>query len=117
MRKKFIVIKFQVEGIHSWPDCPIDEVSYLKWPHRHVFHFEAVKQVTHNDRDIEIIQLKHQMELFLMTEWMDHTMNCCYFGSLSCEDLAEMMLDRFELVRCSCLEDNENGALIVGEIE
>lgn len=108
-----IVVKFQVEGVHCWPSCPIEEVAYLRNPHRHVFHFKCTKAVTHNDRDIEIIQLKHRMELYMATQYMDQTMNCCDFGSMSCEALAEELASVFDLNVCECLEDNENGAVIV----
>ena len=54
--KKQIVVKLQVEGLHQWQDCPIEDVSFLRDRHRHIFHIEVRKKVSHNDRDIEIIK-------------------------------------------------------------
>lgn len=104
--KKNIIVNLQFEGIHNWPDCPIDEVSFLKYPHRHIFYICGKKEVTHNDRDIEIIQLKRQMSDHLKYE-IDSDL-----GSTSCESLAERLLNDFDLDYCSVLEDNENGAEI-----
>ena len=50
-----IIVKLQKEGIHNWDKCPFDEVDYLQYPHRHIFHIVCKKKVTHEDRDIEII--------------------------------------------------------------
>ena len=53
--KTSIVIQFQEEGIHYWPTAAAEQpqVSYLQYPHRHVFHFKAMKEVTEEDREIE----------------------------------------------------------------
>ena len=109
---KKIVIKLQVEGIHCWPDCPIKEVSYLQNPHRHIFYIRIEREVEHNDRDIEIIEFKH-----LVTEYLEHlywsfTYDCLDFKTMSCEDIAENLLETFNAQLVEVLEDNENGAII-----
>jgi hypothetical protein len=103
----------QVEGIHSWPGCPFDEVAYLRVPHRHVFHIKAYKKVTHSDRDVEFIMLKHQLQTHLEVEYYDTTMKCCLFGAKSCEMLAKELIEKFDLVACDVNEDGENGAFSV----
>ncbi|MCK5019409.1 MAG: hypothetical protein KAS32_20290, partial [Candidatus Peribacteraceae bacterium] len=55
----------QVEGTHSWPACPYEEVAYLRDDHRHIFHIKAHMQVNHDDRDVEFIILKHQIQEYL----------------------------------------------------
>lgn len=100
-----IVVNLQFEGIHCWPTCPIEEVKYLREPHRHMFHICCKKHVKHDDRDIEIIQFKHRVCEYLNELYPDHNM-----GSTSCEMLAENLTARFGLCYCSVLEDGENGA-------
>ncbi len=108
-----IIINTQVEGIHSWPECNIEEVSFLKYPHRHIFYITAKKEVTHLDRDIEIIQLKRAINEYLLKRY-DFTgdFNVLNFKNDSCEMIAKDLMEEFNLNYCSVLEDNENGAEI-----
>ena len=62
-----IWVTFQKEGIHKYPAALTDpqlatgdeyDVSFLGYPHRHIFHFRVWIDVFHNDRDIEFIQFK-----------------------------------------------------------
>jgi hypothetical protein len=104
--KYAVVVTLQVEGIHSWPTCPIEEVDFLKLPHRHIFHVKAMKEVRHKDREVEIIMLKRAMKLFL--DKFEGN-----FGTMSCEQIASVLVENFDLVNCEVLEDNENGAKVV----
>ena len=108
--KTRIIVNLQIEGIHSWPNCPIPEVSYLKFPHRHIFHVKCTKNVSHDDRDIEIIQLKHKLTEYLVSKYFKQEFNCLFFSNRSCEMLSEELLTTFDLDYCSFLEDGENGA-------
>ena len=38
------------------------DVSFLGYPHRHIFHFKVWIEVFHDDRDIEFIQFKRWLE-------------------------------------------------------
>lgn len=109
---KNIIISFNLEALHFWETCDIPEVSYLKNLHRHVFYFVCKKEVNHNDRDIEFIQLKHTMISFMESVFYDTNLKCLNFSSRSCEDLAQLLYNKYQLIYCSCLEDNENGAEI-----
>lgn len=102
-----VFARTQFEATHSWPECPIEEVAYLRDEHRHVFHIEAHKQVTHDDRDTEFIVLKHRMEELLEEMFPDHKM-----GSTSCEMLAIRLIGTLGLSKCMVSEDNENGATV-----
>ena len=62
-----IWVTFRKEGIHKYPAAATDprlatgdeyDVSFLGYPHRHIFHFRVWIDVFHNDRDIEFIQFK-----------------------------------------------------------
>ncbi len=97
----------QFEALHNWTTCHIEEVEYLKYPHRHVFHIKAHKIVTHVDRDVEIIVLKHTIHEYLLDKYPTHN-----FGSQSCEMIATELLNEFNLSKCEVSEDLENGAIV-----
>jgi hypothetical protein len=104
-----IIVTLQIEGTHNWPECPFEEVSFLRHPHRHTFFITCKKKVFHSDRDIEIIMLKRSILKHLYDNFKGK------FGSLSCEMIAEHLLNEFELNYCSVLEDNENGAEVYND--
>ena len=101
-----IIVKIQKEGIHYWKDCDLEEVDYLQYAHRHIFHIVCKKEVNHDDRDIEIIMFKHKIQDYLTEKYGV----VAEFGGMSCEMIAKELLNKFELSYCSVLEDNENGA-------
>jgi len=106
--KSCIVVKLQMEWIHKREWCDIDEVSFLKNDHRHIFYIKCKKVVTHHDRDIEIIKLKREIEKYL-TEWYCKPLE---LNNTSCEMLAEELIIAFGLCSCEVLEDNENWAYL-----
>lgn len=97
----------QFEGIHCWPECPFEEVAYLRDPHRHMFHIKAWKEVQHNDRDVEFIMLKHRI-----AQYLDDKYPTKQLGRTSCEMLAKDLIERFDLKACEVSEDGENGAIL-----
>ena len=71
MSDNFIWVTFRKEGIHKYPAALTDpalatgdeyDVSFLGYPHRHIFHFRVWINVFHDDRDIEFIQFKRWLE-------------------------------------------------------
>jgi len=108
--KKLIVVSLLVEGLHKWQDCPLPEVYFLVNLHRHVFHIKAKKEVTHNNRDIEIILFKKSI-----TEYLNNKKegSFIYFGNMSCEMIAQELILQFDLYSCEVLEDGENGAELI----
>ena len=99
----------QYEALHNWPTCDIDEVDFLKYPHRHMFHIKAFKKVDHDDRDIEFIVLKRKIARYLGEKY-NHD-----FGPMSCEMIARELIDTFNLSACDVSEDNENGCFLQKE--
>lgn len=110
-----IIVNFAIEGLHHWPECPIEEVAYLKDKHRHTFCFTCKKLVSHDDRDTEIIIFKNTVRAYLRSKYgrSIEGIRECDFGSMSCEMLARELVERFDLYYCSVLEDNENGGEVV----
>ena len=105
-----VIVNLQVEGLHRWEGCNIKEVIFLINEHRHVFHITCKKQVSHDDRDVEIICLKRDVMRYLLVNYGQRGTNVCHFGTMSCEMIAKELFKEFGLSYCSVLEDNENGA-------
>ena len=94
--QKLIVIKTQIEGTHYWSQCNIDEVNFLKNVHRHIFHIRVIKEVSHNERDIEIIQFKRNINDFLKRKFYIESERTHCFNNYSCESIAELILEEFK---------------------
>ena len=113
--KRWIEVSFQKEGIHKYPaaldDPKLTDVSFLGYPHRHIFHFYVRLEVEHNDRDVEFILFKRELENLFETG----TMQCDY---KSCEMLAEDLINYIQEnypkrdITVKVYEDNENGAIL-----
>lgn len=104
---KVVYCTLQFEALHNWANCPLEEVNYLRHPHRHMFHIKAYKTVTHNDRDTEFIIMKHRIQEYLTKTYRNQNL-----GSMSCEMLAQELIEKFDLCQCDVSEDNENGAVL-----
>lgn len=115
-----IWVTFQKEGIHCYPAAASDpllatgdeyDVSFLGFPHRHIFHFRVWIDVIHNDRDIEFIQFKRWLEKL----YAEGTVQLDY---KSCEMMSDDLYDQIaakypgRTVWIEVSEDGENGALI-----
>lgn len=112
--RTFIIVQLRIEGLHHWPDAASIEpdVAFLAHPHRHEFHIKLRKQVNHDDRDIEIIMFKREVEMYLMDNFYDENWNMCDFDTLSCEQIAYRLLMHFDCEEVEVLEDGENGAVV-----
>jgi hypothetical protein len=117
---RLIWVSFSREGIHKYPAALEDpnlatgdeyDVSFLGYPHRHMFHFRVWIEVFHDDRDIEFIQFKR----WLLNQYNQGVLD---FDYKSCEMLADELsaVIRNEYpgrhVRISVSEDDENGCEI-----
>jgi len=102
----------KIEGTHAWYTCPIQEVDFLKTDHRHLFGVTAYKKVQHDDRDVEFIWLKHEIQDYLRSKYYNKEKRLHVFGAMSCEMLANELINQFDLSRCQVDEDGENGAIV-----
>ena len=117
-----IWVTFRREGIHCYPAAATDpllatgdkyDVSFLGYPHRHIFHFRVSIDVWHNDRDIEFIQFKRWLEALYSEE-----SNCLQLDYKSCEmiadDLYVQIANKYpgRNVTIEVSEDGENGCSI-----
>lgn len=118
--KRMIWVTFQREGIHKYPGADTDptlatgdeyDVSFLGYPHRHIFHFKVAIQVFHNDREIEFIQFKRWLEYSFRNGVMQLDYKSCEMIS---DDLYEFIASRYPNrdIEITVSEDGENGATI-----
>lgn len=112
---RMIFVTFQKEGIHCYPaagtDPNLQDVSFLAFPHRHIFHFNVGIQVTHNDRDIEFIRFKRWLEGLFETRTLELNFKSCEMIS---DDLYDQIATKYpgRDITITVAEDNENGATI-----
>lgn len=118
--KRTIFVTFQKEGIHKYPAAATDpslatgdeyDVSFLATPHRHIFHFNVVIEVFHNDRDIEFIQFKRWLLNLYSTGTLELDYKSCEMLS---DDLYYQIAARYpdRDITITVSEDGENGATI-----
>ena len=118
--RRMIWITFRKEGIHKYPAAVEDpalktgdeyDVSFLGYPHRHIFHFNVGIEVFHNDRDIEFIQFKRFCERLYSEGVVELNFKSCEMIS---DDLYEAIATRYPNrdVEITVAEDGENGATI-----
>lgn len=108
-QQKFIFVTFQKEGIHCYPDAPAG-VEFLQHPHRHMFHFRVEIEVFTDDRDIEFILFKRELEGLYAAGTLELDYKSC---EMMADDLAEYVQDTYpgrDLI-VTVSEDGENGAV------
>ncbi len=118
MNNKYIWVTFQKEGIHKYPQALTDpllatgdeyDVSFLGYPHRHMFHFRVDIEVFHDDRELEFIQFKRWLESLYQTNTLQLNFRSCEMIS---DDLSVLIKDKYpgRKFKISVSEDNENGS-------
>ena len=115
-----IWVTFEKEGVHKYPGADTDpklatgdwdDVSFLGYPHRHIFHFKVWIEVFHNDRDIEFIQFKRWLERLYSEATLQLDYKSC---EMIADDLAGVIQEKYpdRTLKISVSEDNENGCEI-----
>ena len=118
--KRMIWVTFRKEGIHKYPAALDDpklatgdeyDVSFLGYPHRHIFHFKVAIEVFHDDRDIEFIQFKRWLEKLYAEKTLELDYKSCEMIS---DDLYAKISEKYPSreVQIDVSEDGENGAHI-----
>ena len=108
VKQKFIWVTFQKEGIHKYPDAP-EGVEFLKYPHRHIFHFKVELEVFHDDRDVEFILFKRELENLFADGTLQLDYKSC---EMIADDLAFYVNNKYsgrDLI-ITVSEDGENGS-------
>lgn len=110
----YVYCTTRVVGFHNWPNAPFSS-EFLKSKHRHEFHIKVIVNVVHNDRDIEFIRLREDVDEMFAGGSPVHN-----FGSKSCEMIAEdiksiLETKEYKVHSVEVSEDGENGAILVWE--
>jgi len=105
----YIWIRTQKELIHEYKNAP-NKVSFLKYPHRHLFKFKVYLEVFHKDREVEFILFKRFID--------EQLNNIKRSKDKSCEMLSDWLAERIRLIypkrdiKIEVSEDGENGSEI-----
>ena len=113
----FVWVTFRKEGIHKYPAAATDpklatggwdDVSFLGVLHRHIFHFKVWIEVTHDDRDVEFIQVKRWLERLYSEGSLQLNFKSC---EMIARDLNAQIKAKYpgRHVKIEVSEDGENG--------
>lgn len=117
MPVRMIWVTFRKAGVHCYPEAAINpdlaDVSYLAYPHRHIFHFRVSIEVFHDNRDIEFIQFKNWLESLYDggTLQLDNK-SCEMIGQelfLKIQEKYDIHTFNYRQVAIEVSEDGENG--------
>ena len=123
-KKAMIWVTFRKEGLHKYPAAledpklatgGADDVSFLGYIHRHIFHFKVAIEVYHDDRDIEFIQFKRWLEKLYSGSETGGVLVLDYKScEMICDELAETINKKYpnRRMEITVSEDGENGATI-----
>lgn len=111
LKQTFIEINTQFEFVHKWENAP-NEVSFLKYPHRHDFLVTCQIEVFHNDRELEFFMVLHKLEQFISTnlKLMPETTSCEQF----CEKIGQFLIDTYgdREITVKVSEDGKSAAIV-----
>jgi hypothetical protein len=119
MSTDMIWVTFRKEGIHRYPAAGHDpklasgdeyDVSFLQYPHRHIFHFKVYLEVFHDDRDVEFIQFKRWLENLYNKGTLELNHKSC---EMIADDLHKEISSKYtdRKIWIEISEDGENGCL------
>lgn len=108
MEKVFVVVRSSFDAVHCWPECPYNEVSFLRYPHRHKFYVKLKVEVT-SSRQVEFFILKSELDKVLEKFFHEQDLK-----SKSCEEISKIIASEFLhkgyiVCQVDVFEDNENG--------
>ena len=122
-----IWVTFQKEGIHKYPAALTDpmlatgdeyDVSFLGYPHRHIFHFRVWIDVFSTDREIEFIQFKRWLENLYRPTNNNNKSSVLELDYKSCEMIADDLYVQVAArypgrnIAIEVSEDGENGCYV-----
>ena len=109
-KNKTVILDFEIEGFHFYPNPPT-EVDFLKDRHRHLFQIRAGYKVNDSNREKEIFIEQDFLKEYLVESYGSP----CEFKNMSCEMIAEDLLDFIvddSGVWIEVFEDGKGGARV-----
>lgn len=119
-KKTFVYVQFNKEGYHRYPEAASDptlatgdwrDVSHLAYTHMHYFYFKVWVAVSHNNRQIEFIQMRRDIENL-------YDKGTLILNNMSCEMISDDLYSRLcqmypgVEIRIDVSEDNINGSYV-----
>ena len=108
---KNIFVTYQREGIHKYPAAEnMPGIEFLANPHRHMFHFKITLEVFHDDREVEFILFKRELE----KQYDQGTLQLDYKScEMMSDDIASYIMTHYpgRNLTVEVSEDGENGAV------
>lgn len=115
MIMRYIEVKTRFEGVHKYPEAhhlpELQDVKFLGYPHRHIFHIELHLSISHNNRDIEFIQCKRWLESLFKKDVIQLDFKSCEMIGEDIIKEAQKKYPTVDLIKVKVLEDGENGAI------
>ena len=114
--KRWVVARTRFRGLHHWPNCPIDEVGFLRHLHRHEFHVTVSIEVSGADREVEFFILQRQIDSIIAQRFPKED-ESFVVGMRSCEMIADEIHDGLQEefedreIKIAVSEDGENEAM------
>lgn len=108
--KTHVVIDFEVEGFHHYPNAP-KKVEFLSQNHRHLFQVKVHYEVKDLNREKEIFIQTDELKFYLQEAYGTP----CQFGAMSCEMIAKELLEFSNpdgAVKVEVYEDGKGGATV-----
>lgn len=109
------------EGIHRYSNAPTD-VEFLTHLHRHMFGVKVEMEVFDDDREVEFILLKRQVNTICRSlHSTPGSSEALTLLELSCEQIAKKIISQLREIYCqdqdrviivTVDEDGENGATV-----
>lgn len=112
MDKRYIWVTFRKEGIHKYPGAfDLPGVEFLANEHRHIFHFRIELQVWHDDREVEFILFKRELEALYSEGTLQLDYKSC---EMMADDLAYYIKKKYpgRNIVIEVSEDGENGCRV-----
>lgn len=98
----------EIPAIHQWKEAK----NFLKYPHRHLFKIYCMKEVSHENRDIEIIEMQSKINDYFNENYKKYDKGNLNFKDESCETIARKLLNYFDFDKVIVLEDGISGAKV-----
>lgn len=111
----YIWITTQFEGIHNWKACPIKDVDFLKYPHRHKIYIIVTISI-YKDRDIEYFMFKKDVDKIIIKLYGKDMIKL--LGTRSMETIGKEIIIELKKkyiknkIKISVSEDNQVGSII-----